>query len=47
MARMYSRKKGRSGSTRPAVKEAKWVSHKPAEIEDIVAKLAKEGKFLE
>ncbi len=44
MARMYSRNKGKSGSTKPAVKEAKWVTHKPAEIEDIIAKLAKEGK---
>ncbi|UCD03468.1 MAG: 30S ribosomal protein S15 [Candidatus Aenigmatarchaeota archaeon] len=44
MARMYSRKKGRSGSRRPKVKEAKWVSHKPAEIKDIIVKLANEGK---
>ena len=44
MAGMYSRKKGRSGSSKPFQKEAKWVSHKPAEVEDIVVKLAKEGK---
>ncbi len=44
MARMYSRKKGKSGSHRPAHAEAGWVTHKPAEIEDIVSKLAKEGK---
>jgi small subunit ribosomal protein S15 len=44
MARMYSRKKGRSGSRRPAQAQAKWVSHKPQEVEDIVARLAKDGK---
>ncbi len=44
MARMYSRKKGISGSNKPMVKEAKWVSHKPAEIKDIIVKLAKDGK---
>ncbi len=44
MARMYSRKRGKSGSSKPAQKQAKWVTHKPAEIEDIVSKLAKEGK---
>jgi small subunit ribosomal protein S15 len=44
MARMYSRKKGSSGSTKPMQKEAKWVSHKPAEVNDIIVKLANEGK---
>ena len=44
MARMYSRRKGKSGSKKPAVKEAKWVTHKAAEVEDIIAKLAKGGK---
>lgn len=44
MARMYSRNKGKSGSRKPAQKEAKWVSHNPAEVEDIVVKLANEGK---
>ncbi len=44
MARMYSRKKGKSGSRRPVQKQAKWLTHKPAEIEDIVAKLANQGK---
>ena len=44
MARMYSRKKGTSGSTKPMVKEAKWVSLKPAEIKDIIVKLANDGK---
>ncbi|MFH1978200.1 MAG: 30S ribosomal protein S15 [Candidatus Aenigmatarchaeota archaeon] len=43
MSRMYSRKKGKSGSTKPLKKEAPWVKYKPKEIEDIVAKLAKKG----
>ena len=45
MARMHSRKKGKSGSKRP-VKKAKptWIRYKPAEIELLIAKLAKEGK---
>jgi small subunit ribosomal protein S15 len=44
MGRMYSRKRGKSGSRRPALKGAKWVTHKPQEVEEIVAKLAKEGR---
>ncbi|MFH0956226.1 MAG: 30S ribosomal protein S15 [Candidatus Aenigmatarchaeota archaeon] len=44
MARMYSRKKGKSGSHKPINKEAKWVTHKPQEIVDIVGRLAKDGK---
>lgn len=43
MARMYSRKRGKSGSTKPMVKKAAWVKYKPSEIEDIIVKLAKEG----
>ncbi|HLD42954.1 MAG TPA: 30S ribosomal protein S15 [Candidatus Nanoarchaeia archaeon] len=45
MARMYSRKRGKSGSKRP-VKRTKpaWLGYKPKEIEIIIAKLAKEGK---
>ena len=43
MARMYSRKKGKSGSHRPVQKIASWVKYKPKEIEEIVVKLAKEG----
>ena len=43
MARIYSRKKGKSGSHRPRQRIAPWVKHKPAELEDIVAKLAKQG----
>lgn len=44
MARMYSRKKGKSGSNRPIKKAAVWVRYKPKEIELLIAKLAKEGK---
>jgi small subunit ribosomal protein S15 len=43
MARMYSRKRGKSGSRRPSQKKASWVGYKPAEIEEIVVKLAKAG----
>jgi small subunit ribosomal protein S15 len=44
MARMHSKKKGKSGSKRPSVKTIpKWVRYKKAEIEEIVVKLAKEG----
>jgi len=35
MARMYSRKKGKSGSHRPANADVKWVTHKPEEVEAI------------
>lgn len=44
MARMYSRKKGKSGSNKPIKKTAIWVRYKPKEIELLIAKLAKEGK---
>ena len=43
MARMYSRKRGRSGSHKPDKKEMKWVSLKPKEIEDIIVTMAKRG----
>jgi small subunit ribosomal protein S15 len=43
MARVYSRRKGKSGSKKPAVKKAEWVTYKPAEIEGIIVKLAKSG----
>jgi len=43
MARMYGKSKGKSGSSKPVVKEnPSWVSHKAAEIETLVAKFAKE-----
>ena len=41
---MYSRKKGRSGSTKPLVLKAPWVKYKQEELEEIVIKLAKKGK---
>jgi small subunit ribosomal protein S15 len=43
MARMYSRKRGKSGSKKPMAKKAGWVKYKPDEIEDIIVKLAKKG----
>ena len=45
MARKYSRKKGKSGSTKPAKKAApKWTRYKEKEIDLLIVKLAKEGK---
>ncbi|PLW80173.1 30S ribosomal protein S15 [Candidatus Woesearchaeota archaeon] len=45
MARMHSRAKGRSGSTKPIEKTVpSWIKYKPNEIEALIAKLAKEGK---
>ena len=43
MARMHSRMRGRSSSSKPMKKEAKWVNLKPKEIEDIIVRYAKEG----
>ena len=43
MARMYSGRKGKSGSHKPAQKKAPWVKYKPREVEEIVGKLAKQG----
>jgi len=41
---MYSRKKGKSGSTKPAKKGTySWMNYKPKEVELLVVKLAKEG----
>ncbi len=42
MARMYARRRGKSGSTKPVVK-ADWVDYTPEEVEQLVIKLAKEG----
>lgn len=43
MARMYSRKRGASGSHRPALKGVpKWVEYKKDEIETLVIKLRKQ-----
>ena len=44
MARMYSRKKGKSGSKKPLVKKVTWVKYKNQEIEEIIIKLASKGK---
>ena len=45
MARMHSRRKGISGSTRPfRTDPPTWVSLSPEEIEDIVVKLHTQGK---
>jgi len=43
MARMYARKKGKSGSKKPMQKTAPWVKLKKEEIEEIIVKLAKKG----
>jgi small subunit ribosomal protein S15 len=44
MSRMYSRKKGKSGSHKPLKAKTDWVKVKPAEIEKAIVELAKEGK---
>ena len=45
MARMHSRKHGKSGSKKPQKKVLPvWLRYKPKEVELIIAKLAKEGK---
>lgn len=44
MARIYSRKKGKSGSSKPLQqKEQSWLRYKGKEVEMLVAKLSKEG----
>ncbi|MBI3032218.1 30S ribosomal protein S15 [Candidatus Woesearchaeota archaeon] len=43
MARMYSRKRGKSGSTKPVIKKVPgWMRYKAPEVELLVAKLAKD-----
>jgi len=45
LARMHSRKHGKSGSTRPYRKSPpKWVKYKKKEVEKLVLKLAEDGK---
>ena len=45
MARMYSRKRGKSGSKKPIKKTVPtWLGYKPKEIELLIVKFAKEGK---
>ena len=41
---MYSRRKGKSGSKRPAPRKLAWVRHKPKEVELLIIKLVKSGK---
>jgi len=43
MARMYARKKGKSGSKKPLKRIAPWVDYKPDEIISLVIKYAKQG----
>ncbi|MCX8194894.1 MAG: 30S ribosomal protein S15 [Candidatus Micrarchaeota archaeon] len=45
MARMHSKKRGKSGSKKPAVKIApEWTEYAPHEVEELVVKMGKEGK---
>jgi len=45
MARMHSRKKGKSGSTRPMkTSPPTWVDYSPKELEALIVKLAKKGE---
>jgi small subunit ribosomal protein S15 len=45
MARMHSRKKGKSGSVRPLQKsKLTWIRYSKNEVEMIIVKLAKDGK---
>ncbi len=43
MARMYSRKRGKSGSKKPSQRIAPWVKYRPEEIEEIIIRLGKKG----
>ncbi len=46
MAKMHSRARGRSGSTKPAKKALPtWVRYSEKEVELLIGKLAKEGKM--
>ena len=45
MERMYSRRKGKSGSSKPLKdKKLTWMRYRKKEVELLVAKLAREGK---
>ncbi len=45
MARMHSRKKGKSGSKKPSTQKPQpWISYSAQEIEQLIVKLAKTGK---
>jgi len=44
MARMYSRKRGKSGSSKPVKKtQPSWLRYKEKEVEMLIVKLSKEG----
>ncbi|MEJ2249325.1 MAG: 30S ribosomal protein S15 [Candidatus Lokiarchaeota archaeon] len=44
MARLHSRKKGKSGSTRPPrLEKPAWIERSAEEVENLVVKLAKKG----
>lgn len=44
LARLYTSKRGRSGSTRPVSKKPpSWFKYTPEEVESLIAKLAREG----
>ena len=44
MARIHARKRGQSGSTRPAIKTVpEWVGYTPQEVEELVLQLGREG----
>jgi small subunit ribosomal protein S15 len=44
MSRIYSGKRGKSGSKKPAVRSVpSWVDYKPEEVEALITKLRKQG----
>ncbi len=44
MAKMHSRARGKSGSTKPVKKVQSWAPYKGADVEKLVVKYAKAGK---
>lgn len=44
MARMYSRKHGKHGSTKPPRRRHQWMVYEREEVEEIIKKLTKDGK---
>ena len=45
MARLHSKKRGKSGLPKPAVKVTpEWVEYSAHEVEELIAKMGKEGK---
>ncbi len=43
MARMHTKKRGKSASQKPFNRSASWVAQTPEEVEELVVKYAKEG----